>query len=115
MKKVFLSFIAMTLGVIAINAQTIRITNLSFEPGETKQLSIELNDETAYCGFQMDLALPEGFSVAEVMNEDEELVRDITLDADRKKSTHIIESSEIGGTVRIVSYSSKNATYKGTS
>ena len=115
MKKVFLSFIAMTLGVIAINAQTIRIPDLTFEPGETKQFSIELNDETLYCGFQMDLALPEGFSVAEVMNEDEELVRDITLDAARKKSTHLIESSVIGGDIRIISYSNKNATYKGTS
>ena len=115
-KKVFLSFIVMTLGVITINAQgAINLTDLTFEPGETKMLSIELNDETAYCGFQMDVALPEGFSVAEVVNEDGELVKDITLDAARKASSHIIESNEITGAIRILSYSSKNAVYKGTS
>lgn len=112
----FLSFIAMTLGVIAMNAQgVINLTGLSFEPGETKKFSVELNSETLYCGFQMDLVLPQGFSVAEVMNEDDELVKDITLDELRKKSTHIIESNDITGAIRIISYSTKNATYKGTS
>ncbi len=115
MKKLFLSFIAMTLGVIAMNAQgAINLTGLSFEPGETKKFSVELNSETLYCGFQMDLVLPQGFSVAEVMNEDDELVKDITLDAARKKSTHIIECNDITGAIRIISYSTKNATYKGT-
>ena len=116
MKKVILSFIVMALSAITINAKgTIKITNLSFEPGETKTLSIEINDETAYCGFQIDLVLPEGFSIPEVLNEDEEYVKDITLDPARKKSSHTLSYNEIGDAIRIVSYSNTNATYKETS
>ena len=114
MRKRFLSFIAMALGVIAVNAQgTINLAGLTFTPGETKQFSIELNDETAYCGFQMDLVLPDGFSVAEVMNNDV-LVKDITLDDARKESSHIIDWNEVNGAIRIISYSNQNAAYKGT-
>ena len=98
MKKTLLSFIAMALSAIAMQAQgTITIPNVSFDPGETKTVSIELSNETAYCGFQMDVVIPEGFSIPMVMNEDEELVKDITLDAARKKSSHTISFNEIGG------------------
>ena len=117
MKKIFLSFIAMVLCTIAINAKgTIGLSSLSFSPGETKVLSIELNDETAYTAFQMDLALPAGFSIATTTNEDDEEVLDITIDASRKKSTHQLSYNKIGeGVYRIAAFSSTNATFKGTS
>ena len=117
MKKIFLSFIAMVLCTIAINAKgTIGLSSLSFSPGETKVLSIELNDETAYTAFQMDLALPAGFSIATTTNEDDEEVLDITIDASRKKSTHQLSYNKIGeGVYRIAAFSSTNTTFKGTS
>lgn len=116
MKKTLLSFIAMALSAIAMQAQgTITIPNVSFEPGETKNVAIELSNETGYCGFQMDVVLPDGFSIPMVENEDEELVLAVALDAARKKTSHTIECKAITGATRIVSYSSSNATYKGTS
>ena len=117
MKKIFLSFIAMVLCTIAISAKgTVNLSSLSFSPGETKVLSIELNDETAYTAFQMDLALPAGFSIATTINEDDEEVLDITIDASRKKSTHQLSYNKIGeGVYRMAAFSSTNATFKGTS
>ncbi len=107
----------MVLGTIAISAQgTVSMTQLSFAPGETKKLSIELADETLYTAFQMDLALPAGFSIATTINEDEEEVLDIAIDAARKKSSHQLSYNKIGeGVYRMAAFSSSNATFKGTS
>lgn len=79
-------------------------------------LSVELDNETEFSGFQMDLMLPEGFVVATTMNEDDEEVLDIALGEDRKKSTHTLEGDVVSsGAVRVTSISLANAIYKGTS
>ena len=79
-------------------------------------LSVELSNETAFSGFQMDFKLPEGFAVATTINEDDEEVLDISLGEERKKTTHTLDAQIIGnGVVRVVSVSTANATYKGTS
>ena len=84
--------------------------------GNSEMLSVLLNNETAFSAFQMDLRLPVGFEVATTLNEDGEEVLDISLSADRKKSTHSLSYNVFpDGTIRIASFSSTNATYKGQS
>ena len=93
----------------------VAISNVALKKGESAVISVELNNETAFTSFQMDLLLPQGFKVATMINEDDEEVLDITLSAARKKSTHTLSyNDELGnGAIRIVSYSTANATYKG--
>lgn len=93
----------------------VAISDVTLKKGESAVISVELNNETAFTSFQMDLQLPEGFKVATTINEDEEEVLDIALSAARKKSTHTLSyNDELGnGAIRIVSYSTANATYKG--
>ena len=89
---------------------------VAMQLGEPAILSVELNNETEFSAFQMDLYLPEGFEVATTMNEDDEEVLDIALGADRKKSSHLLAYNVLSdGAIRIASYSTTNATYKGTS
>ena len=99
----------------ALQAQnTVTVGEVNLKHGETAVISVELTNETAFTSFQMDLKLPEGFIVPTMINEDEEEVLDIALSADRKKSTHLLAYNELNdGAIRIASYSSTNATYKG--
>ena len=109
--------LGLAVALSALQAQnTVTVGNVSLQEGETAVVSVELTNELEFSAFQMDLKLPEGFSVATMVNEDGDEVLDITLNADRKKSTHLLAYNVLGdGTVRIASYSSTNATYKGTS
>ena len=101
----------------ALQAQnTVTVSNVSLQEGDTAVVSVALTNETEFTAFQMDLVLPEGFAIATTVNEDGEGVLDITLNADRKKSTHSLTSNVLdNGVIRIGSYSSTNATFKGTS
>lgn len=93
----------------------VAISDVALKKGESAVISVELNNETAFTSFQMDLQLPDGFKVATMINEDEEEVLDIALSAARKKSTHTLSYNDelADGAIRIVSYSTANATYKG--
>ena len=47
MKKHLISFIAMVLGTIAVNAQnTINVSDFTIQQGETKEIAVELNNST---------------------------------------------------------------------
>ena len=64
MKKYILSTIAMALGLMSASAQTVSVDDVTIKAGETKVVSINLNNtQTNIVSFQMDLALPEGISV----------------------------------------------------
>lgn len=79
-------------------------------------LSVELDNETVFSFFQMDLLLPEGFAVATVINEDDEEVLDITLNEDRKKSSHILDYNILDdGTIRVLCFTLENSTFRDTS
>lgn len=101
----------------ALQAQnTVTVSNVSLQEGDTAVVSVALTNEAEFTAFQMDLILPEGFAIATTVNEDGEGVLDITLNSDRKKSTHLLTSNVLdNGVIRIGSYSSTNATFKGTS
>ena len=79
-------------------------------------LSVELDNETVFSFFQMDLLLPEGFAVATIINEDDEEVLDITLNEDRKKSSHILDYNILDdGTIRVLCFTLENSTFRDTS
>ena len=109
--------LVLAVALSALQAQnTVTVSEVTLQQGETAILSVELNNETEFTAFQMDLTLPDGFSVATTINEDDEEVLDIALGADRKKSTHLLAYNVLSnGTIRIASYSNANAAYKGTS
>lgn len=106
----------MALSALQAQNNTVTVGDVTMQEGETAVISVVLDNETAFNSFQMDLTLPEGFQVATTINEDGEEVLDIALNADRKKSTHTLAYNVLNsGAIRIASYSSTNATYKGNS
>lgn len=117
MKRLFSMILVLAVALSALQAQnTVTVGDVELKKGNSVLVSVELTNELAFSAFQMDLALPEGFSIPTTMNEDEEEVLDITLNASRKKSTHQLVYNVLNdGTVRIGSYSTTNATFKGTS
>ena len=61
MKRHILSIITLTLSVLNLNAQNVSVANATFTPGETKVISIYLNNtQSNIVSFQMDLTLPDG-------------------------------------------------------
>ena len=106
----------MALSALQAQNNTVTVGDVKMQEGETAVISVVLDNETAFNSFQMDLTLPEGFQVATTINEDDEEVLDIALNAYRKKSTHTLAYNVLNsGAIRIASYSSANATYKGNS
>ena len=64
MKKYILSILAMALSLMSAFAQTVSVNDVTIKAGETKVVSINLNNtQTNIVSFQMDLALPEGITV----------------------------------------------------
>ena len=64
MKKYILSIIAMAFGMLSANAQTVSVADATIKAGETKVVSINLdNTQTNIVSFQMDLTLPEGITL----------------------------------------------------
>lgn len=118
MKRLFSMIIGLAVALSALQAQnnTVTVGDVKMQEGETAVISVVLDNETAFNSFQMDLTLPEGFQVATTINEDDDEVLDIALNAGRKKSTHTLAYNVLNsGAIRIASYSSTNATYKGNS
>lgn len=116
MKKHLISFIAMVLGTIAVNAQnTINVSDFTIRKGETKEIAVELNNSTEYTALQMDITLGKGLTFATIVTETGEIEKDITLNGERTRSSHTIAYNELSdNAVRVISYSSSNAGYRGT-
>ena len=116
MKKHLISFIAMVLGTIAVNAQnTINVSDFTIQKGETKEIAVELNNSTEYTALQMDITLGKGLTFATIVTETGEIEKDITLNGERTRSSHTIAYNELSdNAVRVISYSSSNAGYRGT-
>ena len=116
MKKHLISFIAMVLGTIAVNAQnTINVSDFTIQKGETKEIAVELNNSTEYTALQMDITLGKGLTFATIVTETCEIEKDITLNGERTRSSHTIAYNELpNNAVRVISYSSSNAGYRGT-
>lgn len=86
------------------------IEDFTIAAGETKQLSIMLDNDKQYTAFQTDLYLPEGL---EAEQEDGEYIFDLT---SRKGLDHILTTQQReDGAIRLLSYSLSVKSYSGNS
>ena len=97
MKRSIISFALVVIVALASSARDrLYIENFYIEPGETLQIPVLLDNDTAYSGLQTDLYLPAGLSLD--MEYDEYII-DLT---SRKSSSHSVASSMLSnGAIRI--------------
>ena len=109
MKKIMI--LMMGLMALCANAQDrFYIEDFTVTPGETRDVSILLDNEIAYTAFQADLYLPEGLTIEQ---EDDEYIFDLT---SRKARDHNIASQvQMDGAIRVMSYSPGIKAYSGNS
>ncbi len=88
-----LMLVALSLGA----RDRLYIENFDIAAGQTVEMPILLQNDTAYCAFQTDLVLPAGLEV--VVDEEDYYVVDLT---DRKDRTHTISCNMLpDGSIRI--------------
>lgn len=87
--------------------------NIQMSPGETKQLTVFLDNTGDYCSFQFDLILPEGITVP--YDEDNEMYM-ADMAPGRFTKTHSLGSNLVKpNRFRVIVYSIANKSIKGTS
>lgn len=95
-------YIFSLLVAVAASAADYRLWIEDFEinPGETKEVSLNMDNITAVTGFQTDIYLPEGLSIK--LDEDDFYYIDLTTRATRG---HTIDGSAMpDGAVRVIAY-----------
>jgi hypothetical protein len=109
--KSYLSFLLFVLVALSAKAtDRFYIEDFTINPGETKVVSITLDNAVEYSAFQADLYLPTGLSVVQ---EDGDYLIDLTT---RKGRDHTISSKlHADGALRIMSYSTSLKVYSGNS
>ncbi len=99
MKKSILLAVMMV-ALSAVANDRLYIEDFSIEIGETKQVSIILENTAQYTAFQTDIYLPEGLTVEK---EDDEYAFELTF---RKSRDHVIFGEDRpDGAIRLMSYS----------
>ena len=105
MKRYFI-FVVMAVVSLGATADRFYIEDFTITPGETRTVSIMLDNEMAYTAFQCDLQLPEGLGVDE----------DSFALTSRKSNNHTLTVSEFPGrSYRLMSYSLNLKNYSGNS
>jgi len=104
MKKTIILFAAMVVALGAAATDRFYIEDFSISLGETRTVSILLDNEAEYTAFQSDLYLPEG------------LTADNFALTDRKNANHTLTATVLpDGGIRLLSYSLNIKTYSGNS
>ena len=106
--------VSLTIGVVVALwcAATDRfyIEDFTISPGETRTISILLDNEIEYTAFQSDIYLPEGLSVEK---DGDYYVFELS---DRKARSHILNTAvQNDGAIRLLCYSSSVSPFKGSS
>lgn len=93
-------------------ADDFTIVDFSINPGETKTISIELNNtEKSYIAFEFFMTLPEGISIP--LDDDGYLMAELNND---RINRHVLEVSLMSdGSYHFLCYSNRNTLLKGTS
>ena len=93
------------------------INDFEIQAGETQTVSVILDNGTkGFAGFQTDIALPQGLSLVETYDEEEETTVAFFLNAGRKKSKHDISYAlQTNGAYRVLGGGNGTQTYTGTS
>ena len=108
MKKLNFIITAMMLSLTSANAQTISIGDITMRSGETKVVSINLeNTQSNIVAFQMDLTLPDGVTI----NKAECALGSRITDADQK----LVIGKQPDGSIRLTSTSFALTPIAGTS
>ena len=104
MKKTIILFAAMVVALGAAATDRFYIEDFTISPGETRTVSILLDNEAEYTAFQSDLYLPEGLTAANFAL------------TDRKNANHTLTATVLpDGGIRLLSYSLNIKTYSGNS
>lgn len=104
MKKTIILFAAMVVALGAAATDRFHIEDFTISPGETRTVSILLDNEAEYTAFQSDLYLPEGLTAANFAL------------TDRKNANHTLTATVLpDGGIRLLSYSLNLKTYSGNS
>lgn len=110
MKKTVLFLMSVLAVLSAAATDRFYIEDFIISPGETKQVSIMLDNDEQYTALQVDLLLPEGLTVE---MEDGDYVFALT---SRKASDHTLSSMmHEDGSIRIIVYSLNVKPFKGNS
>jgi len=90
------------------------VPSVTLDAGSKQTIAINLRNNEEVTAFQLDVRLPDGVTVNNIVNEDEETVPDIRLTS-RKKSKHqLISVLQDDGTYRIVVISMGNQAFNDT-
>lgn len=111
------------MSVFAANtADKIVLSETLLDPGsDAKEVTVSLNgvDNHTYCGFNMDIIIPEWMDVVKSLNDDDEEVVCIKASGNILKSGHQLSSNvlyiEGKKTIRVSCLSLENAAFKATS
>lgn len=104
MRKTIILFAAMVVALGAAATDRFYIEDFTISPGETRTVSILLDNEAEYTAFQSDLYLPEGLTAVNFAL------------TDRKNTNHTLTTTVLpDGGIRLLSYSLKLKTYSGNS
>ena len=110
MKRTILLSMAVVAVLCAAATDRFYIEDFTIAPGETRTVSIMLDNETAYTAFQTDIYMPAGLSIE---MEDGDYIFDLT---ERKSRDHMIASQpQADGAIRVISYSNRINPFNGNS
>ena len=63
LSKVCLALAIMSASTMATEASTVTVNDFTIEPSKTVVVPVGVNNDFSFCGFQCDIALPEGFDI----------------------------------------------------
>ncbi len=110
MKNFILIALCMVASLSAAAVDTFYINDFTINPGETKLVEINLDNDSLYTALQADIYLPEGLTIEQ---EDGDYLFELT---DRKGRDHTISSTMLSsGAIRILIASQTLKTFKNNS
>jgi len=111
MRRLFILLSVLSLSLLSMEAADYRLflEDFSIDAGETKDISLYLDNVGDITGIQADIVLPEGLTIA----VDDEGYYCVTLNSSRKTRNHTIDGNyQADGTFRIISYTSDSKAFK---
>ena len=96
---------------VAPDVNRLSLIPFTINPGETKEISLQMFNTAEICAYQTDLVLPEGI---EVIKDDGFYMVDISTERTSAKRHNTMEAELQGdGSIRIMCASTKNLTFNG--
>ena len=110
LRALTLILFAASAGLIGLRAEDgVSLKNIALSPGKVTQVPIQLNNETAYTAFQMDITLPEGVNLVQ-----SDGATGVSLSS--RATAHSLTTTMLkDGTFRVVAFSMQNEAFTGNS